>query len=101
MPMPEQEYILIRDLPPDERPRERLERYGEGMLSVSELLAIILRVGNTRVSALQLAQQLISHFGTLRNLAGASIQELSAISGIGRVAILPYHPQREKAYPLR
>lgn len=76
-------YTLIRDLPRDERPRERLERYGSGALNVSELLAILLRVGNTRVSALQLAQQAVSHFGGLRQLASASVQELSQINGIG------------------
>ncbi|HEY3380097.1 MAG TPA: DNA repair protein RadC [Armatimonadota bacterium] len=77
------QYTLIRDLPVDERPRERLERYGAEALSVPELLAIILRVGNTRVSALQLAQQVVSHFGSLRNLASASVQEMSQINGIG------------------
>lgn len=74
---------LIRDLPQDERPRERLESYGEGALSLSELLAIVLRVGNPGVSVLHLAQQLVSHFGSLRGLAGASVQELSQVRGIG------------------
>ncbi len=81
--MSEQTYVLIRDLPRDERPRERLERYGPNALSIPELLAILLRVGNPRVSALQLAQQLMSRFGSLRNLAAASVQELSQVSGIG------------------
>ena len=81
--MPEQYSVLIRDLPQDERPRERLERYGANALTVPELLAIILRVGNVRVSALQLGQQLVSHFGSLRALAAASVQELSTINGIG------------------
>lgn len=81
--------VLIRDLPVDERPRERLERYGAGALSIPELIAILLRVGNTRVSALQLAQQAVSHFGSLRNLAAASVQELSQINGMSFVAQLP------------
>ncbi|MHB0938377.1 MAG: RadC family protein [Armatimonadota bacterium] len=74
---------MIRDLPADERPRERLERYGPGALGTPELLAIILRVGNTRASALQLAQELISRCGGLRGVATASVQELSTINGIG------------------
>lgn len=77
------QYILMRDLPAQERPRERMERYGAGALGVAKLLAIILRVGNTRVSAIQLGQLLVSNFGGLRNLAAASVQELSQISGIG------------------
>ena len=63
--------VMIRDLPADERPRERLERYGAGALGIPELLAIILRVGNPRVSALQLAQQLVSRYSGLRGLAAA------------------------------
>jgi len=74
---------MIRDLPPDERPRERLERYGADALGLSELIAILLRVGNARTSALQLAQHLIGRFGCLRGLAMASVQELSSINGIG------------------
>ncbi|HEX2948924.1 MAG TPA: DNA repair protein RadC [Armatimonadota bacterium] len=77
------QYTLIRDLPTDERPRERLEKYGAATLAIPELLAIILRVGNTRMSAIELGQQLICRFGSLRNLANASVQELSQINGIG------------------
>lgn len=75
--------VLIRDLPKDERLRERLEQYGAGALTTPELIAILLRVGNARVSALQLAQQLIVKFQSLRNLADATVQELSQVSGIG------------------
>ncbi len=81
--MTEQYSVLIRDLPKDERPRERLERYGSSALTISELIAILLRVGNARTSALRLAELLISEFGSLRNLAAASVQELSSIKGIG------------------
>lgn len=74
---------LIRDMPEDERPRERMERFGPGTLHVAELLAIILRVGNQGVSAVQLGQQLVCRFGGLRGIAGATVTELSQVTGIG------------------
>ncbi len=74
---------LIRDLPQEERPRERLERLGAASLSVPDLIAILLRTGNARTSAIQLAQHLFARFGNLKNLAAATVQELSEINGIG------------------
>lgn len=74
---------LIHDLPLNERPRERLEQYGPDALSIAELLAIILRAGYKGVSVIQLAQQLLSKFGSLRKLALASEHELSKVPGIG------------------
>jgi DNA repair protein RadC len=76
-------YTLIRDMPPDQRPRERLEQYGPAALNVNELMAIILRVGNARTSAIELANQLMREFDGLRNLAGATVHELSQSKGIG------------------
>ena len=74
--------VMIRDMPLEERPREKLERLGAKALGVPELLAILLRVGNARMSALQMGQQLMSRFG-LRGLEAATVQELSAVKGIG------------------
>jgi DNA repair protein RadC len=75
--------IVIRDLPLDERPREKLLRYGPESLSNRELLAIILRVGTRQLSALGLADQLLVYFGSLRELKEASCEELQALEGIG------------------
>ncbi|MHB9022789.1 MAG: RadC family protein [Armatimonadota bacterium] len=74
---------LIRDMPQSERPRERLELYGADTLGDADLLAILLRTGNRSVSVIQLAQHILGHFGSLRNLANASVQELSQVPGIG------------------
>lgn len=73
----------IRDMPPDERPRERLQRYGAESLSTAELIAIILRVGSQEASALALAEQLLSRFGGLKGLFNASLEEISKIKGVG------------------
>ena len=74
---------LIRDLPTGERPRERLIRAGEGALSTSELLAIILRTGTGGESALDMASRLLSSYGGLAGLARASFAELLAERGMG------------------
>ncbi|HEY3415724.1 MAG TPA: UPF0758 domain-containing protein, partial [Armatimonadota bacterium] len=73
---------LIRDMPQSERPRERLEQYGSQALNNGELIAILLRVGNARTSAVQLADHLLAHFQSLRKLAEASVQELSQVPGM-------------------
>ncbi|UCH35159.1 MAG: DNA repair protein RadC [Armatimonadota bacterium] len=74
---------MIRDIPADERPRERLAHAGAEALSVPELLAIILRVGSSRGSAISLGNQLLKHFGSLRAVATATVAELSAVPGVG------------------
>ena len=73
----------IKDLPIDERPRERLARAGEGALSTTELLAIILRTGVGGESVLDMASRLISRYGGLPGLARASLTELQSEKGLG------------------
>ncbi|RDV82925.1 RadC family protein [Ammonifex thiophilus] len=80
----EQTYrVPIKKLPPSTRPRERLWREGASALSEVELLAIILRTGSARGSALDLARFLLSNFGGLKGLATAAVQELSSVPGMG------------------
>ncbi|RME43982.1 MAG: JAB domain-containing protein [Chloroflexi bacterium] len=74
---------LIHDLPANERPRERLQYYGARSLSNAELLAIILRAGVEGRSAVGLGQQLLAHFGGLRGLAQATIDDICRLRGIG------------------
>jgi DNA repair protein RadC len=73
----------IKDLPVQERPRERLARAGEGALSTAELLAIILRTGVGGESALAMARRLLSAYDGLSGLARASFPELRAERGLG------------------
>jgi len=73
----------IKDLPQSERPRERLLRDGEEHLSNVELLALIIGGGSTKGTALDLAQRLLSTFGTFRRLARCSVGELTRVHGIG------------------
>ena len=74
---------MIRDLPTGERPRERLAHAGEGALSTTELLAIILVTGVGGESVLDLSRRILSHYGGLPGLARASYAELRAMKGLG------------------
>ncbi|WP_379146018.1 DNA repair protein RadC [Paenibacillus sp. sgz500992] len=79
----ESQTFMLRDLPHEERPRERMMHYGAESLSQAELLAILLRTGTRRESAIHIAQQLLGWAGGLRGLADLSIDELTNIKGIG------------------
>jgi DNA repair protein RadC len=76
--------FLIKDLPKQERPRERLELHGADSLKNSELIAILLRTGLKGISALQVAETLLQKFRSLEQLAQASIDEIKSVKGIGR-----------------
>ncbi|MDD5071778.1 MAG: DNA repair protein RadC [Patescibacteria group bacterium] len=75
--------FTIHDLPKDERPRERLVKFGEQALSAQELLQLILGRGIAGESIAVTAQKLLSQFGSLQKLSEASIEELSSVKGIG------------------
>jgi DNA repair protein RadC len=75
--------LMIRDVPRDERPRERVLKEGAHVLSNQELLAILLRTGTKKESVLQLSQRLLHHFQGLRIMKDASIEEFTEIHGIG------------------
>lgn len=67
----------------DSRPRERLEKDGVGVLSTSELLAVILKSGTKKENVLDISNRLLSKYG-LKNLPFCSMQELSEQHGIGK-----------------
>ncbi|GLH64785.1 MULTISPECIES: DNA repair protein RadC [Bacillaceae] len=75
--------FMIRDVPKDARPRERLLSSGPESLADHELLAILLRTGTKEESVLQLAHRLLKHFEGLRLLKDATIEEITSIKGIG------------------
>lgn len=76
-------HIRIQDLPAEDRPRERLLSRGAENLSKAELVAILLRTGTKGQSALEVAQQLVTRFGSLESLARASVDDLRKIKGVG------------------
>lgn len=78
------ERLTIRDLPEEVRPRERLLSEGAKNLSTTELLAIIIRTGTSALTAIQVSDLLLKHFGNLDLIAQAEIEEISVIKGIGQ-----------------
>ena len=74
----------LADLPPGERPRERLWEKGAGALSLAELLAILLGTGTRDRDVLALAGDLVEAFGGLSGLARAAGTELLAFRGLGK-----------------
>ncbi len=75
--------LRIRELPLDERPRERLAKLGAGALSEAELIAILLRTGVKGANAVDVARQLLLKFQTLGTLARCSVKEIASVKGIG------------------
>lgn len=78
---------LCEQLPPDQRPRERMLQHGAHTLTNAELLAIILGTGTRGLNALQLAQHVLLRFGGLRPLLHARSQDLRSVVGLGDARI--------------
>lgn len=89
--------MAISDWPASERPREKLLELGPSALSPAELLAIFLRVGIKGKSAVDLARDLLQHFGSLSGLAHASIHDISQIAGMGTAKAVQLHAAIELA----
>ena len=78
--------IMVRDLPAEERPREKLLSLGAAGLSNVELLAILLRTGTRQHSVLRVAEEVLAHYKE-RGLSGMvhmAPAELAGISGVGQ-----------------
>ncbi|TMD62384.1 MAG: JAB domain-containing protein [Chloroflexi bacterium] len=75
-------HATVRELPSNERPRERLQHFGPQALSMAELLAITLRTGTRGDNALELANKLLSKYGGLPGLVRADFRELCAEHGM-------------------
>jgi len=75
--------MLLKDLPEDARPREKLLARGPGALSDAELLALLLRSGIPGKNALQMGQELVDTFGGVAGLLHTGHEALSSIKGLG------------------
>lgn len=75
--------VRIHDLPPDERPREKLLQRGAQSLSDGELLALFFGTGTRGLSAVDLGRALLTKFGSLGALCRREVKELMQQKGIG------------------
>ena len=75
--------MVMKDTPPDARPREKLLALGPAALADAELIALLLRTGLPGLSVLQLAQQMLDRFGGLAGLLHAGPNELKLVKGLG------------------
>ena len=76
-------YITVKEMPEDERPRERLARVGPQALSSAELLAIILRTGVKGENVVTMASRLLAQYGGLAGLSRADLAQLGQEHGLG------------------
>ena len=74
--------VSIKNLPQEERPREKLISLGKEKLTNQELIAILLRVGSRKESALDLSNRILTRAGSVSALGSISLEELIEIEGI-------------------
>ncbi|GAA0077289.1 DNA repair protein RadC [Clostridium sp. CTA-5] len=74
--------LKIKDIPKNERPKEKLLLYGAEILSNSELLAIILKTGTKGENVLALSTRLLSELEGLDGVLNASFDNITSIKGI-------------------
>ena len=75
--------MLLKDLPQEARPREKLLSRGPAALSDAELLALLLRSGIRGKNVLQLAQELVNRFGGVAGLLHTPAEALKSVKGLG------------------
>ncbi|WP_457568412.1 RadC family protein [Desulfurobacterium sp.] len=77
-------FYRVKDLPESDRPREKLLKLGAENLTDAEIIAILLRTGTKGKNVIDLAREILLHFGGIKGIAEASIRELSAFKGLGK-----------------
>jgi DNA repair protein RadC len=75
--------MVLKDIPAEARPREKLLQRGPAALADAELIALLLRTGYRGTTVLQLAQSLLDAFGGLQGLLHASAADLKRVKGLG------------------
>ncbi|MBW7887752.1 MAG: DNA repair protein RadC [Bacteroidetes bacterium] len=99
---PPRSYLKIKDLPEDDRPREKALKHGIHTLSDSELLAILINTGTKQFSAMDIAKDVLRKYGTLSSVATLSPEDLKrSLKGIGKAKAVKILASFELARRLR
>lgn len=75
--------LKIREMPQEERPREKLAAHGAAVLTDPELIAILLRTGVVGANAVEVGRELLKRYGSLAGLSRCTVDELAKIRGVG------------------
>jgi len=78
-----QYHVKITDWPEGERPREKLMKYGVGSLSDAELLAILIRSGTGKITAVDLAKKILTDFRSLDAMVSKTVADFKNFKGVG------------------
>ncbi len=78
----------FRNLCREDRPQERMEKYGAGALSDVELLAILIRRGTTGYDVMKVAGEMVQRAGSIAHLVRWTVSDFEQIRGVGRVKAL-------------
>lgn len=76
--------FMIKEIPIEERPRERFLKYSADSIQSHELIAIILRTGSKNESVIELSKRVLYKYSSLKELSNADISDLLQIKGIGK-----------------
>lgn len=82
--MKEKKNYTVKELPLDDRPREKLIMRGAQNLTDAEIIAILLRTGKKGTSVIEISRELIKSEGNLAMLATKTVDSLQKVSGIGK-----------------
>ena len=75
--------FMIREIPIEERPRERFLKYSKETIQTHELIAIVLRTGSKDESVLELSKRVLYQYDNLKELSNTDVKELTKVKGIG------------------
>jgi len=76
---------IFKNLPKEEKPRERFKKYGKENLTNEELIAIILKTGTKNKTVKDLSLEILSHINSIAELKNLNLKQLTKINGVGEV----------------
>lgn len=77
--------MKLKDLPDEEKPRERILKYGVNNVSNEDLLSILIRTGNKEENVKVISSKVLAKIKSINNLDDLTINELMEIKGLGKI----------------